>query len=321
MKNIFVAGHNGMVGSAIVRNLNNNSNVRITTRTRSELNLLSQTDVANFFKTHKFDEVYLAAAKVGGILANNTYPADFLFENLMIQSNVIHSAYISGVKKLLFLGSSCIYPKEVEQPMAESSLLKGTLEETNEPYAIAKIAGIKLCESYNRQYGVDYRSVMPTNLYGPGDNFDLMSSHVVPALIHKFHCAKVTKTSEVVVWGTGKPRREFLHVDDMSAAAIHIMNLPRSIMDAKTSPMLSHVNVGSEDDISIRDLAKLIADVTNYDGSIVYDTTKPDGTLRKKMDNSLITSLGWAPSIPLKHGLTEAYSWFLDNLPKNRLGQ
>ena len=315
MKNIFVAGHNGMVGSAIVRDLNNDSNVLITTRTRSELDLLSQADVTSFFQTHKFDEVYLAAAKVGGILANNTYPAEFLFENLMIQSNVIHSAYLSGVKKLLFLGSSCIYPKEAEQPMSESSLLKGALEATNEPYAIAKIAGIKLCESYNRQYGVDYRCVMPTNLYGPCDNFDLMSSHVVPALIHKFHSAKLTNSSEVVVWGTGAPRREFLHVDDMAAAAIYIMNLPRPKLDAKTSPMLSHVNVGSGSDISIHDLALLVADVVGFTGEIVFDHSKPDGTMRKLMDSSLIFALGWQPKINLPEGLNDAYSWFLRNLP------
>lgn len=315
MKNIFVAGHNGMVGSAIIRNLHNDPNVLITTRIRSELDLLNQADVANFFQTHKFDEVYLAAAKVGGILANNTYPADFLFENLIIQSNIINSAYISGVKKLLFLGSSCIYPKEADQPIAESSLLTGVLEATNEPYAIAKIAGIKLCESYNRQYGVDYRSVMPSNLYGPNDNFDLKSSHVVPALIQKFHSAKVTNSKEVVVWGTGAPCREFLHVDDMAKAAIYIMNLSRSKLDAKISPMLSHVNVGSAQEISIKDLAQLVADVVGFKGEILYDHSKPDGTMRKLMDSSLISELAWQPKINLPEGLNDTYSWFLKNIP------
>ena len=314
MKNIFVAGHLGMVGSAIFRKLQNDSNNNIIIKKRKELDLTCQLHVSNFFKAHKIDEVYLAAAKVGGILANSTFPADFIYENIMIQSNVIHSAYISDVKRLLFLGSSCIYPKESPQPMSEKTLLNGPLEPTNEPYAIAKIAGIKLCESYNRQYGVDYRSIMPTNLYGPGDNFELKTSHVIPALIHKFHVAKLTNSQKVVVWGTGKPMREFLHVDDMAAGAIHVMNLSRDKLDKKISPTLSHINIGNMDDISIKDLAMMISNIVEFKGSIIFDDTKPDGTLKKKMDNSLITSLGFQPKISLHEGLTETYRWFIDNI-------
>lgn len=313
MKNIFVAGHLGMVGSAILRKLQNDSNNNIIIKKRTELDLTCQLDVSNFFKAHKIDQVYLAAAKVGGILANSTFPADFIYKNLMIQSNVIHSAYISDVKRLLFLGSSCIYPKESPQPMSEKALLTGPLEPSNEPYAIAKIAGIKLCESYNRQYGVDYRSIMPTNLYGPGDNFELRTSHVIPALIHKFHVAKLTNSQKVVVWGTGKPMREFLHVDDMAAGAIHVMNLSREKLDKIILPTLSHINIGNIDDISIKDLAMMISNIVEYKGSIIFDDTKPDGTLKKKMDNSLITSLGFQPKISLHEGLTETYRWFIDN--------
>ena len=319
MKNIFVAGHLGMVGSAIFRKLQNDTNNNIIVKKRTELDLTCQLDVSNFFKAHKIDQVYLAAAKVGGILANNIFPAEFIYKNLMIQSNVIHSAYISDVKRLLFLGSSCIYPKESPQPMSEKALLTGPLEPTNEPYAIAKIAGIKLCESYNRQYGVDYRSIMPTNLYGPGDNFELRTSHVIPALIHKFHVAKLTNSQKVVVWGTGQPMREFLHVDDMAAGAIHVMNLSREKLDKIISPTLSHINIGNIDDISIKDLAMMISNIVEYKGSIIFDDTKPDGTLKKKMDNSLITSLGFQPKISLHEGLTETYRWFIDNtyLPQN----
>jgi GDP-L-fucose synthase len=314
MKKIFVAGHRGMVGSAIVRQLRNQSEaVDIITRTHSELDLGSQQAVHEFFANNQIDEVYLAAAKVGGIHANNTYPADFIYENLMIECNIIHSAFKSGVKKLLFLGSSCIYPKLATQPMQESALLTGTLESTNEPYAIAKIAGIKLCESYNRQHGVDYRSVMPTNLYGPNDNFHPENSHVIPALIRRFHEATLAKVPEVVVWGSGTPMREFLHVDDMAAASVHVMNLPKAVYDSQTEPMLSHINVGTGVDCTIRELAETIAKVVGYAGEIKFDATKPDGTPRKLMDVSRLARLGWQATISLEEGLTNAYGWFLEH--------
>ena len=310
---VFVAGHRGMVGSAIIRQLAQDTTYEIVTRNRDELDLMSQKDVANFFQTQSIDQVYLAAAKVGGIVANNTYPADFIYENLMIQSNVIHSAHMAGVQQLLFLGSSCIYPKHADQPMAENSLLTGTLEATNEPYAIAKIAGIKLCESYNRQYGRDYRSVMPTNLYGPNDNFHLKNSHVIPGLIRRFHEAKQNNSQEVVAWGTGKPMREFLYVDDMAAASIHVMQLESSIYEENTEPMLSHINVGSGVDCSIRELVETIAKVVGYKGKVLFDTTKPDGAPRKLMDVSRLKSLGWQYQIPLEDGLGRSYEWFLSN--------
>ncbi len=277
MKKVFVAGHRGMVGSAIVRQLEKRDDVQVITKTRSELDLTNQQAVADFFASEGIEQVYLAAAKVGGIHANNTYPAEFIYENLMIESNIINSAYQNGVKKLLFLGSSCIYPKLAEQPMQETALLTGTLEETNEPYAVAKIAGIKLCESYNRQYGVDYRSVMPTNLYGPHDNFHPENSHVIPALLRRFHEATLRGDSEVIAWGSGTPMREFLHVDDMAAASIHVMELDKAIYDENTEPMLSHINVGTGVDCTIRELVETVAKVTGFKGKIVWDTTKPDG--------------------------------------------
>jgi len=316
---IYVAGHRGMVGGAIVRRLlaQGHPRERIVTRTHAELDLTDQAAVQAFFAAEKPDEVYLAAAKVGGIHANNTYPADFIYVNLMIQANVINSAFANGVRKLLFLGSSCIYPKAVQQPMREDALLTGTLEPTNEPYAIAKIAGIKLCESYNRQYGashgVDYRSVMPTNLYGPGDNYHPENSHVVPAMIRRFHEAKVSNAPVVMVWGTGKPMREFLHVDDMAAASVHVMTLPKSVYDQHTDPMLSHINVGFGEDLSIADLARTVAQVVGYRGDLRFDTTKPDGTMRKLMDSSRLRSLGWTPDVSLATGLAGAYRDFLEN--------
>jgi len=310
---VFVAGHRGMVGSAIIRQLSQHGTYEILTRTRNELDLMSQTDVANFFQKNKIDQVYLAAAKVGGIVANNTYPADFIYENLMIQSNIIHSAHIADVQKLLFLGSSCIYPKLAEQPLTEKSLLTGPLESTNEPYAVAKIAGIKLCESYNRQYGRDYRSVMPTNLYGPNDNFHPENSHVIPGLIRRFHEAKLNDLQKVVAWGTGKPMREFLYVDDMAAASVHVMELVNSIYDENTEPMLSHINVGTGIDCTIRELVETIAKVVGYEGVISFDTSKPDGSPRKLMDVSRLNSLGWQYKISLEDGLTRSYDWFLAN--------
>ncbi|MAZ66503.1 MAG: GDP-fucose synthetase [Kangiellaceae bacterium] len=318
MKKIYVAGHRGMVGSAIVRNLEAQGNVEIICRSRSELDLTNQQAVNAFFSSQSIDEVYLAAAKVGGIQANNTMPADFIYENLMIESNIIHAAHQNGVGKLLFLGSSCIYPKYAEQPIKESALLTGRLEPTNEPYAIAKIAGIKLCESYNRQYGRDYRSVMPTNLYGPNDNFHPENSHVIPGLLRRFHEAKQNNDAEVVAWGSGKPMREFLHVDDMAAASVYVMNMERSLYEENTDPMLSHINVGTGVDCTIRELVETVASVVGFKGEIVWDTSKPDGTPRKLMDVSHLKALGWSYSIGLEQGLKTSYQWFLDNQERFR---
>ncbi|ANB25042.1 GDP-fucose synthetase [Alteromonas stellipolaris] len=313
MKTVFVAGHRGMVGAALVRQLEKRSDVQLITRARSELDLVNQSDVSAFFAENKIDEVYLAAAKVGGIHANNTYPAEFIYENLMIEANIINSAHAQGVQKLLFLGSSCIYPKLAQQPMTENALLTGTLEETNEPYAIAKIAGIKLCESYNRQYGRDYRSVMPTNLYGPNDNFHPENSHVIPALLRRFHEAAQRGDKEVVAWGSGKPMREFLHVDDMAAASIHVMELGTQTYEANTQPRLSHINVGTGVDCTIKELVETVAKVTGYTGTIVWDTSKPDGAPRKLMDVSRLHALGWKHTYNLESGLKHAFDWFIDN--------
>jgi nucleoside-diphosphate-sugar epimerase len=314
---IFVAGHNGMVGSAITRRLLARGEPLLT-RTRSELDLADQAAVRAFMQAERPDAVVLAAAKVGGIHANNTYPAEFIYENLMMECNVIHQAFEAGVRRLLFLGSSCIYPREAVQPMAEQALLTGILEPTNEPYAIAKIAGIKLCESYNRQYGCDYRSVMPTNLYGPGDNFHPENSHVLPALIRRFDEAAATGAPEVVIWGTGTPRREFLHVDDMAEACLFIMDLSCDVYRANTLPTLSHINVGSGKDISIADLATMIADVVGYRGRIVYDLGKPDGTPRKIMDVGRLEAMGWKAQIGLRDGIAQTYNWYLTNRDRLR---
>ena len=306
-----------MVGSAIVRALHANGQSAIVTRSHSELDLTDQAAVRQFFASERPDEVYLAAAKVGGIHANSTYPAEFIYENLALELNVIDAAFRNGVKKLLFLGSSCIYPRLAPQPMREDALLTDTLEPTNEPYAIAKIAGIKLCESYNRQYGashgVDYRSVMPTNLYGPGDNYHPENSHVIPALIRRFHEAKVMGAPAVAIWGSGKPMREFLFVDDMAAACLHVMSLDKTTYEKHTQPMLSHINVGFGDDVSIRDVARIISDVVGYQGEITFDTTRPDGSPRKLMDSSRLQSLGWNPKVSLHIGLQQAYADFLQN--------
>lgn len=310
---IFVAGHRGMVGSAIVRQLEDSGYTDIITRTRSELDLTNQQAVVDFFQNENIDKVYLAAAKVGGIVANNTYPADFIYENLIIQCNIIHSAHIAGVQQLLFLGSSCIYPKLATQPMAETALLTGALEDTNEPYAISKIAGIKLCESYNRQYGRDYRSVMPTNLYGAHDNFHHENSHVIPALLRRFHEAKLNGDKEVIAWGSGKPMREFLYVDDMASASIHVMELDKSIYDANTEPMLSHINVGTGIDCTIKELVETVAKVVGFEGIIKFDSTKPDGAPRKLMKVDRLKSLGWEYSVSLEDGLSMAYNWFVRN--------
>jgi GDP-L-fucose synthase len=315
---IFVAGHRGMVGSAIVRQLEQRADIELVLRSRDELNLLDGAAVNAFFAEQRIDQVYLAAAKVGGIVANNTYPADFIYENLIIESNIIHSAHTHNVNKLLFLGSSCIYPKMANQPMAESELLQGKLEATNEPYAIAKIAGIKLCESYNRQYGRDYRSVMPTNLYGPNDNFHPSNSHVIPALLRRFHEATQQNSPDVVVWGSGTPMREFLHVDDMAAASIHIMEMASEVWQEHTEPMLSHINVGTGVDCTIRELAQTIAKVTGYRGRVVFDATKPDGTPRKLLDVTRLRRLGWYPEITLEPGLASTYQWFLENQQRFR---
>ncbi|QTQ20786.1 GDP-L-fucose synthase [Klebsiella pneumoniae] len=312
-KRVYIAGHNGMVGSALVRNLESRNDVELILKTRQELNLLDQQAVNNFFKTEEIDEVYLSAAKVGGIMANNTYPADFIYENLMIASNIIHAAHVNDINKLLFLGSSCIYPKLANQPISEVELLQGTLEPTNEPYAIAKIAGIKLCESYNRQYNRDYRSVMPTNLYGPFDNFHPTNSHVVPALIRRFHEAKENDQAEVIVWGSGNPKREFLYVDEMAAASVYVMELNKDVYNQFTEPMLSHINVGTGRDCSIKELASAIASVVGYKGKITFDSTKPDGTPRKLLDVSRLAALGWTSKLSLHDGLVDTYQWYLDN--------
>jgi GDP-L-fucose synthase len=307
-----------MVGSAIVRRLLRDGLLpeQLIARSHVELDLTNQAAVNLFFDTERPDEVYLAAARVGGIFANNNLPADFIYQNLMMQVNVIEAAFRSGVRKLLFLGSSCIYPRMAPQPMNEAALLTGTLEPTNEPYAIAKIAGIKLCESYNRQFGtshgVDYRSVMPTNLYGPGDNYHPENSHVIPGLVRRFHEGKMKGATSVAIWGSGTPRREFLHVDDMASASVHVMNLPKSVMEANTEPMLSHINVGHGDDVTIADLARTVADVVGYVGEIVHDLSRPDGAPRKWMDSSRINALGWSPTINLKDGLVSAYRDFLE---------
>lgn len=316
-RKIYVAGHRGMVGAAIVRALKERDQATIVTRTHAELDLTDQAAVRAFFAAERPTEVYLAAAKVGGIHANNTYPADFIYQNLMIQANVIDAAFRQGIKKLLFLGSSCIYPRLAPQPMTEKALLTGPLEPTNEPYAVAKIAGIKLCESYNRQYGsshgVDYRSVMPTNLYGPGDNYHPENSHVIPALIRRLHEAKVASAPSVAIWGTGTPRREFLYVDDMAAASVYVMELPKAKYDAHTEPMQSHINVGFGDDVTIAELASTITQVVGYRGQLIFDATKPDGAPRKLLDSGRLHHLGWRPQTPLTDGLEKAYSDFLAN--------
>jgi len=317
MQKIYIAGHRGMVGGAILRQLEARraagDDLTLITRTHAELDLTDQAAVRGFMQTEKPDIVILAAARVGGIHANNTYPADFIYENLMIECNVIHQAYAAGVTKLLQLGSSCIYPRSVAQPMKEDALLTGVLEPTNEPYAVAKIAGIKLCESYNRQHGTDYRSVMPTNLYGPGDNFHPKNSHVLPALIRRFHEAAQAGDVEVQIWGSGKPRREFLHVDDMAEASLFVLNLDRETYDVNTQPMLSHINVGTGMDVSIMELAQMVAKVTGFKGRITNDPSKPDGTLRKLMDVSRLADMGWRASVDLENGLQETYNWFIDN--------
>ncbi len=315
---IFVAGHRGMVGSAIVRQLQAKGYTNIIVATHAELDLCSQVAVNDFFKTHQIDQVYLAAAKVGGIHANNEYPADFIYQNLMIEANVIHAAHVNGVQKLMFLGSSCIYPKMAQQPMVESELLTGVLESTNEPYAVAKIAGIKLCESYNRQFGRDYRSVMPTNLYGPHDNYHPENSHVIPALLRRFHEAVKDNAEVVTIWGSGKPMREFLYVNDMAAASIHVMELDAETFKANTQSMLSHINVGTGIDCTIRELAETVAKVTGFQGRLEFDTTKPDGTPRKLMDVSRLADLGWKASISLEDGLRDAYQWYLNNIDSVR---
>jgi GDP-L-fucose synthase len=315
---IFVAGHRGMVGSAIVRQLEASGHTNIITRTRTELDLTNQQAVVELFQSEKIDQVYLAAAKVGGIVANNTYPADFIYENLMIQCNIIHGAHLANIQQLLFLGSSCIYPKLAEQPMKETALLTGTLEKTNEPYAVAKIAGIKLCESYNRQYGRDYRSVMPTNLYGPFDNFHPENSHVIPALLRRFHEAKLNGDKEVIAWGSGTPMREFLYVDDMAAASTHVMNLDKLIYDENTEPMLSHINVGTGIDCTIRELVETVAKVVGFEGEVSFDASRPDGAPRKLMNVDRLNSLGWEYEYSLKAGLIIAYKWFVDNQDKFR---
>jgi GDP-L-fucose synthase len=308
---IYVAGHRGMVGSAIVRALEAAGPMQLVTRTHAELDLVNQQAVDAFFELEQPEQVYLAAARVGGIHANNTYPADFIYDNLMIQANIIQAAHKHGVQRLLFLGSSCIYPRAVAQPMAEDALLTGTLEPTNEPYAVAKIAGIKLCESYTRQHGRDYRSVMPTNLYGPGDNYHPQNSHVIPALIRRFHEAKIGKAPQVAIWGSGTPRREFLYVDDMAAACLHVMNLSPAQYAAEVQPQLSHINVGFGSDITIAELAGTIGRVVGYEGKIVFDATKPDGTPRKLMDSTRLNALGWGARVALSDGLARAYQDFL----------
>lgn len=311
---IYLAGHQGLVGSAIIRMLENQGFSNIIVRTHKELDLTSQAEVNIFFQKEQPDYVILAAAKVGGIFANNNYPADFIYQNLMIQSNVIHASFLSNVKRLLFLGSTCIYPKAVEQPMKEDALLTGLLEPTNEPYAIAKIAGIKLCESYNRQHGTDFRSVMPTNLYGSGDNFHDKNSHVIPALIRRFHEAKISNNKDVLVWGTGNVLREFLYVDDMASASIFVLHVDKELYETNTKPMLSHINIGSAEEISIRKLAELIKSIVGFEGKIVFDTSKPDGPPRKFIDSSRISGLGWNPKTDLFEGITKTYDWLKKNI-------
>ena len=312
---VFIAGHKGMVGSALIRLLQKKKKIKIITKEKTNLDLTNQLKVKNFFKKNKVDQVYMAAAKVGGIYANNTFPAEFIYQNLMIQTNIINAAFESGVKKLLFLGSSCIYPKDINKPIKEDLLLKGQLEPTNEPYAVAKIAGIKLCESYNRQYGlshnIEYRSIMPTNLYGPGDNYHPENSHVIPALIRRFHHAKLNNLPEVIVWGSGNPRREFLYVDDLATACVHVMNLKKSIFQKHTKPMCSHINVGVNKDIMIKDLVKIIKQVVGYNGKIKFDTSKPDGNPRELINSKCINSLGWYAKIDLTKGLAKTYKSFL----------
>jgi GDP-L-fucose synthase len=315
---IYVAGHNGMVGSAIVRKLREKGCINVITRSSSDLDLTNQQNVHNFLQDESPDYVVIAAAKVGGIYANDSYPAEFIYQNLMIEANLIHGSYLAGVNKLLFLGSSCIYPKESQQPIKEDYLLSGHLEPTNEPYAIAKIAGIKLCESYNRQYSTDYRSIMPTNLYGPNDNFHPKNNHVIPALIRKFHEAKVESRPFVEVWGSGKPMREFLHVDDMADASIHIMDIDKKILESEIDPMLSHINIGTGTDITIKDVAQTIKEVVGFCGEIVFNTKMPDGTKRKLLDVSKMENLDWRPVIALKDGLKGTYEWFLENNEKLR---
>lgn len=310
---VLVAGQNGMVGSAIIRRLKALGYRNIITPTRQELDLLNQQVVQDFFKHNKIQQVYLAAAKVGGIYANNTYPAEFIYENLLLEANVIDAAHKANIDKLLFLGSSCIYPKLASQPIREEALLTGVLEATNEPYAIAKIAGIKLCESYNRQYNRDYRSVMPTNLYGPNDNFQTEKSHVVPALLRRFHEAVEQRINQVIIWGSGTPRREFLHVDDLAAACVHVMELDKTTYQANTQPMLSHINVGTGKDCTIKQLAELMAKITGFNGELVFDSTKPDGTPRKLLDITRLDALGWQANISLEQGLRDTYHWFLEN--------
>jgi GDP-L-fucose synthase len=310
---IYVAGHLGLVGSAIVRTLRARGYHDIVTRRHDELELTEQAAVRRFFDDERIDQVYLAAAKVGGIHANNTYPAEFIYDNLMVQANVAHEAWRHGIDKLMFLGSSCIYPRLAQQPIREEYLMNGALEPTNEPYAVAKIAGIKLCESYNRQYDTDFRSVMPTNLYGPGDNYHPENSHVIPALMRRFHDAKQSGAGQVAIWGSGQPRREFLYVDDMAAASVHVMELPRAAYATHTAPMHSHLNVGSGEDVTIAEVARLIADVVGYDGAITFDVSKPDGAPRKLLDVSRLSALGWRASTPLAVGLRRAYVAFLAN--------
>jgi GDP-L-fucose synthase len=319
---VFIAGHNGMAGSAILRQLQSrqmqDTSIEVLTRSRSELDLTDQAAVKAFIVQQRPDAVIVAAGKVGGIVANNSFPAEFIYENLMIEANLIHQSFAAGVRRLLFLGSSCIYPRKASQPMSEAALLTGLLEPTNEPYAVAKIAGIKLCESYNRQYGTDYRSVMPTNLYGPGDNFHPENSHVLPALIRRFHEAKRDRAEEVVIWGTGSPRREFLHVDDMAAASLFVMDLPVDVYRSETEPMLSHINVGTGSDISILELAEMVAEVTGFVGTIRCDTTKPDGAPRKLLDVSRLSRLGWSAKIELREGLNETYRWYVKHAASAR---
>jgi GDP-L-fucose synthase len=313
-KRIYVAGHRGLVGSAIVRALRKRGHAEIISRTHAELDLTDQAQVRAFFAAEQIDEVYLAAARVGGIHANDTYPAEFIYDNLMMQSNVIHEAWRAGVGKLLFLGSSCIYPRMADQPIREEYLMTGTLEPTNEPYAVAKIAGIKMCESYHRQYGADFRSVMPTNLYGPGDNYHPENSHVIPALIRRFHEAKINAAPTVSIWGSGTPRREFLYVDDMADACLHVMNLTRIEYDRHTTPMLSHINVGTGEDVTIREIAEVIRRTVGYQGDIAFDTGKPDGTPRKLLDVARLTALGWQPRMALEEGIKETYERFKEDV-------